>query len=248
MSNPFGPAAQPAAPGNPFGPAPQQAPAAAPAPPAYAPPAPQQAPAPAAPAYYGNPGQPGSSQWPAGAQPAAAPALGAFGRPPAPSIGGGTGADLAAMYGRLVLIFPLSISTVPRNPKFITEEQRLRGDVNQQRMTATFVVLDGSNPIAYGGDMYSMPQKPHTKSEPLPHVSKALWVSQSKLIEQCGAALQLVAQAGPGGDAMVLGRLLRGGNEANSPWILGDYSPEDERVAAYYLEGVKSGQFPNPLQ
>lgn len=240
MTNPFAqPAPQqpqsapPAAPhqgGNPFGPPAQAqpmqqqsfAPPAAPAPQAYA--APQQAAAP----------------------PSAT--IGGFRKPEAPTVGGGQGADLVAMYGRLVLMFPLSLATVARNPKFITEDQRARGDVMQPRMTATIVVLDGSNPIPFGGNPYAMPPEAHTKSEPLPHVSKALWISQSKLIEQCQPALTVAGQTGAGSDgAMTLGRLLRGGTEANSPWILGDATEADEAIAMYYLEGVRSGQFPHPL-
>jgi hypothetical protein len=239
MTNPFGPAAQPqAAPANPFGPAAAPAPQAAP--PAFAPPAQ------VAPEAYGTPGQPGSSQWPAGAQPAAAPTLASSFSKPAPvTSGGGQGADLKAMYGRLVLVIPIKIERgIPSNFKSATGEAQL-----QDRMTATFIVLDGGSPIAFGGDMYAMPQKPHDKSEPLPHVSKGLWVSQSKLIEACEPALRVAATSGPGStsEALVLGRLLKNGTDKNSAWILGEYTPQDQQIAEYYLSGVKSGQFVNPL-
>lgn len=230
MTNPFAPKpAAPAttkAPSNPFGGAQQAPPAAAAVTPAWlaAPPTAAEIPAPTA----------------------AAPRLGSF-APAAPvTIGGGSGAKLADMYGRLVLVLPLSISIVPKATMYITPEQAAAGQTTQPRMVATFVVLDGESPIAFGGDLYAFPQKPHTKSEPLPHVSKALWISQSKLLEQTAEALAQ-AQAHGAGAGMVLGRLLRGGNEKNSPWILGEYSAEDAQRAQYYLDGVASGQFPNPL-
>jgi hypothetical protein len=242
MTNPFAPPAttppaqpyaqpqQPAAPaqpGNPFGPAaqPQAAPVAQPM---------QQQ----APQSYGPPGQQGSSQWPQGAAPAP---LGQFGRPQAPTIGGGQGADLVAMYGRLVLVLPQKLEH--GLPSKFTDPATGQPRT-QDRMTATFIVLDGANPIAFGGNPYSMPPVAHTKSEPLPHVSKALWISQSKLIEQCQEHLPAPGQTQGG---MVLGRLVRAGNEANSAWILQDATPQDEEIANYYLAGVASGQFAHPL-
>lgn len=231
-ANPFGQPQAPVAPTQPVSPfyAPTQQ-QAAPAP-AYAPPQAAQAPSPQAVAQqYGTPSY----------------TIGGTFTPPAPTTtGGGTGPDLKAMYGRLVLILPIKSETVPRNPKYITEEQRARGQVTEPRMTATFVVLDGSNPLPFGGDPYSMPPKAHTKSEPLPVVSPALWVSQTKLVEQCSDALAAV-QAGRPGDGVVLGRLLKNGTEVNSAWILGEYTQDDAQRAQYYLDGVKSGQFPNPL-
>lgn len=209
---------------NPFGPAtPVAAPPASGNPfaaPAYAPPAAQQAPA-----------------------PATAPMLGTF-APAAPVVaGGGGGAKLADMYGRLVLILPLRIE---RNRPSNFKDPKTQLPKMEDRMTATVVVLDGANPIAFGGNPYIVPQIPHTKSEPLPHVSQGLWISQSKLVEQCEDALATVAVSGPG-SGMVLGRLLKNGVEANSAWILGEYTEAEAATAQYYLDGVKSGQFPNPL-
>jgi hypothetical protein len=239
MTNPFGPAAQPqAAPANPFGPAAAPAPQAAP--PAFAPPAQQVAPAPEA---YGTPGQPGSSQWPAGAQPAAAPTLGTSFSRPAAAASGWSEAKLKDMYGRLVLILPISVRRgVVSNFKDKDGNAQV-----QDLMTAVFVVLDGGSPIVYGGDPYVMPPIPHTKSGALPHVTRGP-VSQSKLVQQCEGALAAVAATGPGSDgAMVLGRLLKNGQELTSAWVLGDYTKTEEEIAAYYLAGVKSGQFVNPL-
>jgi hypothetical protein len=237
MTNPFAPPGQPqqpaAQPGNPFGPPAQ--PAAQPQ--QYAPPVQQTAPVPA-PQAYGVPGQQGSSQWPAGSTPAP---LGSFTRPQAATIGGGQGADLVAMYGRLVLVLPQKIEhgLTSKFPDPATGLPR-----TQDRMTATFIVLDGPNPIAFGGNPYAMPPVAHTKSEALPHVSKALWISQSKLIEQCADALAKVQR---GESGMVLGRLKRAGTEANSAWVLEDATAEDEGIANYYLQAVAAGTFPHPL-
>lgn len=224
MTNPFGPAPAAPATGNPFGaPAPQ-----------FAPPQQHSAPAPAAVQAYTPPA-------PAAAP--AAPALGSF-RPAAPVVsGGGGGAKLPDMYGRLVLILPIKIE---RGIASNFKDDKGNAQV-QDRMTATVVVLDGG-PIAFGGAPYKMPPTPHTQSEPLPYVSKGLWISQAKLVEQCEPALATVAAQGVG-KGMVLGRLLKNGTEANSAWILGEYTAAEADVAQYYLDAVARGDagFPNPL-
>lgn len=231
MTNPFLPAQpqqQPAAPANPFA-----------------------APAPAAPQGFGS--TLGANQFPAAAQPApqaAPPALdmGRLASAPAPVVGEGRGAALPDMFGRLVLIFPLSIQRVPRNPQFITQEQRARGDVEQDRLTATVVVLDdgqgGRQPIQYGGKPYALPPTPHTDSAPLPYVRKAMWINQSRLISQLRDSLPSAPGAAPG---MVAGRVYKAGPNQNDPWYLIGATEQEIALVRQYLEAVQAGQFPHPL-
>ena len=223
MTNPFAPAvpqqAPPAAPGNPF---------ASPA-----------VPAPAAPQAYASP------------SPVAAPApelnLGGLRSAAAPVIGG-TGAKLKDMFGRLVLIFPLSIQRVPRSPQYITAEQRARGDVDQDRLTATVVVLDdgqgGQSPIAWGGDPYALPATPHTNSDPLPYVRKGMWINQSRLISQLRDALPATPGAAPG---MIAGRVTKAGPNNNDPWYLIGATEAEVALVRQYLEAVQAGHVPHPL-
>lgn len=219
---------------NPFAPTvPQQAPPAAPGNP-FASPA---APAPAAPQAY--------------APPAAAPAptldLGGLRSAAAPVIGG-TGAKLKDMFGRLVLFFPLAIQRVPRSPQYITAEQRARGDVDQDRLTATVVVLDdgqgGQSPIAWGGDPYALPATPHTNSDPLPYVRKGMWINQSRLISQLRDALPATPGAAPG---MIAGRVTKAGPNNNDPWYLIGATEAEVALVRQYLEAVQAGHVPHPL-
>lgn len=264
--NPF---AAPAAPAAPQAYAPQQP--AAPAPPAqpagnpFAPSVPQQPAAPAQPAYapqqpaYAPAAPQGYAPQQQAPQAYAAPAQPAVGAPPALNVGdlrgagappptGGKGAKLADMYGRLVLCFPLSISRVARNSQYITPEQRQRGDLDQERMVVTVVVLDdgqgGMQPIAYGGAPYALPPTPHTTSEPLPYVRKAMWITQTKLIEQ----LRPFLPAGPTGTpGMVAGRVVKAGPQGNDPWYLQGATEADIALAGQYLQLVQSSQYPHPL-
>lgn len=235
----------PAAPGggNPF--AQQQAPQQAPAGPygapqqqvqqwagtaAYAPPTPvQQAPV---------------QQY---APPAPLPALGQVNAAPPPVVSDGRGAKLADMYGRLVVMFPLSCEQVPRNPQYITPDQRAAGNVNQDRMTVTVVVLDdgqgGMSPIAFGGAPYELPPRPHTESAPLPYVRKGMWINQSRLISQLRPSLPA-----PGGAPQVVcGRVVKTGPERNAPWYLAPASEQDLALANRYMQGAASGEFPHPF-
>lgn len=239
------PAAAPApAVGNPFGPGvaaqPRQAPAPAANPYAAPAPAPQQqyaAPAPAPQQQYAPQQQ---AQGYGGAPQLDASRLVSA---PAPIVGEGKGAKLADMFGRLVLVFPLGVSRVPRNPKFITQEQRNSGNVEQDRLTATVVVLDGGRlgdmtPIAYGGEPHALPPTPHTESAPLPYVRKAMWITQSRLISQCRDSLN-------GG--MVAGRLTKSGPAHNDPWELIPATAEEVALVNTYIGLVQQGQYPNPL-
>jgi hypothetical protein len=260
--NPFPqPAAQPAAqpaPANPF-PAQQQAQPA----PANPFPAQQQAQAPQQPQQWNAgvatyPAQQQTAQAPAPAAPAAwqpqgsPPALNAAAVASAPVAtgGGGQGPELPDMYSRLVIFFPLALETVPRNPKFITEQQRAAGNVTQERMTATIVILDsgpGTQPggtIAWGGAPHEIPPRPHTNNDPLPCVVKNKWISQTRLIQQCRPFLP----AGPGqAPGIVAGRPAKTGPAHNDPWYLVGASPEELALVQKYIELVMAGQYPHPL-
>lgn len=259
MTNPFAPsvpaeqaqpATAPAAPGNPFAaqqqaPAPaanpyaQQAPAAptgpyGQAPQAYAPPAP------AAPQAYA----------PAAPQHAAPPALdmSRLSAAGAPVVGEGRGASLADMFGRLCLFFPLKEETVPRRPEHITAEQRAAGNVNQQRLTAHVVVLDGGRlgdmtPIAYGGKPYALPPTPHTDTAPLPYLRRGMWINQSRVISQLRGSIPAPGQA-PG---MVAGRVTKDGPNNSDPWYLIAATDDELGLVRKYLELVQAGQYPHPL-
>jgi len=235
MTNPFLPAqpqqqpAQPAAPVNPFG--------------APAPAAPQPQP-------FSFPMQPQQAAPAPAATQAAPPALdmGRLASAPAPVVGEGTGARLKDMFGRLVLVFPLSLQRVPRNPQFITQEQRASGNVEQDRLTATVVVLDdgqgGQSPIAFGGDPYSLPPKPHTESAPLPYVRKGMWINQSRLISQLRDSLPAAPGQAPG---MIAGRVTKAGPNQNDPWYLIGANEQEVTLVRQYLEAVQAGHFPHPL-
>lgn len=168
---------------------------------------------------------------------------------PAPVVGEGRGAKLAHMYGRLVLVFPLSIARKPRNPQFITPEQRQRGDLEQEQVTATFVVLDdgqgGMQPIRFGGDPSAFPPIADTESAPLPYVRKGLWVTQSRVISQLRDFLPNVATGQPGG--MVCGRMVKTGPQRNDPWYITAATEQELGLAGQYMQLVAAGQFPHPL-
>lgn len=272
QANPFGQQPAPAAaaapapqqaPANPFGA--QQQPAAAPQ--AYAPAqqgyAPQQYAAPAAyappaavPAAYAPPQQyaapaPVAQQAPAGPP----PQLGQVAAAPAPVAGGGRGAKLPDMYGRLVIAFPHSLKRVPRRPEHITAEQRAAGNIDQDQMTVTFVVLDsgpgtapGTGFIDFGGAPHALPPTPHTDREMLPYVRKGMWINQSRLIGQLRDFMPGGSMAGPGGaPGMVCGRLVKTGPESNAPWFLTTATPEELTTAGQYLAIVAEGRYPHPL-
>lgn len=259
-SNPY--AQQQAAPvaaapqGNPFGNGVPQQPAAPAAPQAYAP-QPQYAPAPAAPPAAYAPqqypqGQPQYAPVPQQAAPAAPPAAldpSMLRGAPAPIVGEGRGAKLAHMYGRLVLIFPLSITTKARSEKWITPEQRQRGDLTQEQVTATFVVLDdgqgGMQPIRFGGDPSAFPPVPDTESAPLPYVRKGLWVTQSRVISQLRDFLPNVTTGQAGG--AICGRMVKTGPQRNDPWYITTATDAELALAGQYMQLVAAGTYPHPL-
>jgi hypothetical protein len=235
--------------GNPFGgqqaapPAQQYAPQQQAAP-SYAPPAPvqQYAPQQAAPVQ----------QYAAPAPVQSAPQFGQLASAPAPVVGEGRGASLAHMFGRLVLVFPHREETVPRRPEHITAEQRAAGNVNQQRLTATVVVLDAGpgrmDPIAVDGKPNAFPPVPPSEYAPLPYVRKGMWINQSRMITQCRDFLPGAPNAGPGGaPGMLLGRVAKAGPQQNDPWYLEPATEAELQLAQKYLSMVQGGQFPNPL-
>jgi hypothetical protein len=259
--NPFAAPAPQAAPEpapavpNPFGPGTQ----AAPAPQAYAPPAPvapapqQYAPHPAPQGQYGQTAAPAPSYAPPAPQGYAGPALNMDAlRPadaPSPS-GSGTGAKIADMYDRLVLVFPHTVETVNRSPQFITPEQRAKGQLTEERVVATVVVLDmgpGTSPagafIDFGGAPYQQPPIPHTTREPLPYVRRSMWITQSKLVEQLKPHLP----AAIGAQGMVAGRVVKQGTDRNSPWYLAGATESELALCRQYMEGVAANYFPHPL-
>lgn len=250
--------APPAAAPSPFGPAVPQQQASPPAPaaqPQYG--APQQQVqqwagtpqyAPQAPAQQAPPAQ----QWQAPAAPAAGPppSFGPATSAPAPVVGGGAGPDLPAMYSRLVIMFPLAIERVPRNPKYITPEQRAKGNVEEDRMTATVIVLDngpgtppGQGVLSWGGNPHAMGGSPHTNHDPLPYVRKGMWISQTRLVSQ---GRGLIPAGGSPATPMV-GRLARTGPENNAPWYLVGATPAELAIADQYLQAVAAGHLPHPL-
>jgi hypothetical protein len=174
----------------------------------------------------------------------------ALGATPAPVVGEGKGPKLNDMYGRLVLVFPQAIATVPRRPEHITQEQRAAGNVNQERLTATVVVLDsgkGTPPggvIQWGGAPYALPATPHTNTDPLPYVRRGMWLNQSRLLSQLIPFLPS-APGQPSG--MVAGRLVKTGPESNAPWYLESATEDELNLARTYLGLVGNGQYPHPL-
>lgn len=237
--NPYAQSAPaPVQPGNPFGPGVAQQPQQVNP---YAQPAPAAAPAqPYGP--YGHPGAP-TTQAPA---PAPLNIAGLNAAPPAPP-SGERGAKFADMYGRLVLFFPLSITRRARNTKYITDDQRARGDLEQDQLTATVVVLDDGNggmtPISFGGDITAFPPVANTESAALPYVRHGMWITQSRVIAQLQPFLP-AAGAAPG---MVCGRMLKTSPDRTAPWYIQGATQEELRLAGQYLELVQSGRFPHPL-
>jgi hypothetical protein len=230
MTNPFAPA-QPAAPAGPVNPFAQPTPAA-----------PTSSP-------FALPTQPAAPVFPTTT--AAAPPAFDFSRlasAPAPVVGEGKGAALPDMYGRLVLFFPLSLQRVARSAQYITAEQRARGDLDQERVTATVVVLDDGNggmqPIAYGGKPYAIPSTAHTDQSPLPYVRKAMWIQQTRLISQLRDAIPTAPGGAPG---MIAGRLNKTGPAQNDPWFLVGATEAEVALVRQYLELVQAGQYPHPL-
>lgn len=244
---PVEPPVQPAA-ANPFG-----QPAAAPQ--AYV------APAPAAPAWLATPPPVEQAAYaPPFSSATVAPVQSAY-QPPALNVGalnsvapaasGGTGADLWAMFGWLVMVLPTQIESVPIPDKWKTDRDRANGRTHRERITANVIVIadpnGGTADMPWGGDPRTAPHmpgyKPHTETAPLPYVRKSMWLS-GKLVGQLRPGLP----AAPGGaPSPLIGRVMKDGVEQTDPWFLSPATPEDLARAKYYLEAVGRGQFPHPL-
>jgi hypothetical protein len=166
--------------------------------------------------------------------------------PPPPPSADGKGAKLENMYGRLILFFPLSRETKPKNPSFITPEDRASGNVMQDQITATIVVIDdgqgGYSPVTWGGD--PMRNVPPSDSAALPYIRRGMWISQTKLIAQLAPYLPQT----PGGlGGLVYGRPVKSGPERNAAWYLQTPTDADTAAARNYLNLVAQGQVPHPL-
>lgn len=207
----------------------------------YAPQAPiQQAPAPV------------QQQWQAPAAPPVGPppAFGQATAAPAPVIGGATGAKLADMYSRLVIMFPLAVERVPRNPKYISDEDRAKGNTHEDKMTTTVIVLDsgpgtppGQGVIDWGGNPHELGGLPHTNRDSLPYVRKGMWINQTRLVSQ---GRGLIPVNGSPATPMV-GRLAKTGPESKAPWYLVGATEAELAVANQYLQAVAAGHLPHPL-
>jgi len=167
---------------------------------------------------------------PAAAVPAAAPAqadpFGASGADPFdnPAPQQPRGPRLRDMYGRLLLVIPHKVETVPN---------RLQPGTTQDRMTADVVILDG--PCPYGGRPEATPPVPHDKLADVPHKTPRMYISGVGIISQCREAL---AKRQAGGMGMVLGRLMVGEAKEqgqNAPYLLSVPTEAEKQVARNYL-------------
>lgn len=180
------------------------------------------------------------------------PQLGAASAPPPPVSGGGKGAKLADMYGRLVVIFPLALQRVPKNARFVTDADRANGNLEQDRMTATVIVLDdgqgGHTALAWGGAPHALGGAPHTEFSPLPYVRKGMWLNQSQLIGQLSPYLPGRERGGPNNaPGAAVGRLVKTGPDQNAPWFLTTPTEAEINLANNYLGLVSEGRYPHPL-
>lgn len=163
-------------------------------------------------------------------QPAAGGPIGddPFGAP-APQLA--RGPRLREMHGRLILILPYKVETVP-NKKADTP------GATQERMTADVVVLDGGT-IHYGGRPEALPSVPHTKVAEPPLKSERMFISSVGLVSQCRDALanRLANRPGP---RMVLGRLAVGEAKPDQspPYLLTPATDAEKQIARAYLATV----------
>lgn len=164
------------------------------------------------------------------AQPFTAPATGSDDPFSAPAPQRPRGPRLREMHGRLLLIMPTKVETVP-NKKSQTP------GATQERMTADVVVLDGGA-ITYGGRPEALPPVPHTTTSNVPLKTEAMFISAVGLVSQCRDALAVRQKGGRG---MVLGRLTVGeARDADSspPYLLTPYTDADREIGKAYLAQV----------
>lgn len=216
MSNPFAMPATTAAPATvvPTPPTPTPpAVAAAPVDPAYAAWLASQTATPVAPAQL--------------AQPAATTAADPFSGP-APQRP--RGPRMREMNGRLLLITPRKVETVPNR-------RSKEPGATQERMTADVVILDGGV-IHYGGRPEALPPTQHTMQSNVPMRIEAMFISAVGVVSQCREALAKRQQGQPG---MVLGRLGTGearDTDSNPPYLLALPTEADMAAARAFLATV----------
>ena len=147
-----------------------------------------------------------------------------IGAPPADA--SGDMPRLSDLTGRLILFLPERLERgVPS--QFKNDDGSPR---SQDRLTATLVILDGG-PVVWGGQTPATPRQ----QEQIPYVAKAFWISQSKIISQLDAALQLRLSGGPG---LTIGRLWKTGTEQNSPYVLQEPNAQDVQIYSEYVSRV----------
>lgn len=132
------------------------------------------------------------------------------------------------LYGRLLLLIPHLVETVPN---------KQRPGETQQRMTADVVVLDGG-PIAYGGAPEKVGGAPHDKTATVPYKRPRMFVSSVGVISQCREALaKKITQGRPG---IVLGRLTVGEAKPDQspPYLLTPATDADKALARQYLSQI----------
>lgn len=169
---------------------------------------------------------------------------------PAPIISSGKGPDLVAMFGRLVLIFPHEITRVPRKPEHISAEQRAAGNVMQDQLTATVVVLDmgpgrPGGTIQWGGKrMNNFEPISHPFSDPLPYVRRNMWINASRIISVARGFLPSTPGGQPG---MLAGRVGKDGQGDQAPWQINGADAAEMALVQMYINLVRQGEYPHPL-
>lgn len=135
------------------------------------------------------------------------------------------GPRLRDIYGRLLILIPHKVETVPN---------RLgKPGETQDRMTADVIVLDGGT-LHYGGKPEEMPPVPHDKVAQAPVKFDRMFISSVSLISQARNALEARRTGKPG---MVLGRLGKGEDtgKGNPPWLLAKATEEDKTLGRAWL-------------
>jgi hypothetical protein len=175
---------------------------------------------------------PSSTPVPTGTAATASPAATPFGNGEDPFSGPAPqmvrGPRLREMYGRLLLLLPYKVETVPNRL------DPAKG--TQERMTADVVVLDGG-PVQFGGRPEAVPPVPHDKTAQTPYRAERMFISAVGLVSQCREALARRAQGQPG---MVLGRLGVGEAKGDQkpPFLLTPPTDADKQAARQYLATV----------
>jgi hypothetical protein len=141
------------------------------------------------------------------------------------------GPRMREMNGRLLLITPLLVQTVPN------KKSPLPG-ATQERMTADVVILDGGI-IHYGGRPEAVNPTPHTMTAQVPMRVSKMFISAVGVVSQCEDALARRKAGKPG--AIVLGRLGTGearDSDSNPPYLLSIPTEEEKAIARHYLRNV----------